>query len=474
VNVRNHSFSLEEGFLDNSNYLYQTDAILQNLLREYNVTQLPIPVNFRKLVNCFSSAERSTHLIHSYPAKLLMHIPFFFLANQRLSKPDDTVLDPFAGSGTVLLESLLSGRNALGAECNPLARLIARVKTTPLDVSEIESTSSTIFEGATSNPKHPIPDVININHWFYPHVIEHLHSIVEKIASIADISIREFFLVCLSQCVRKVSLADPRLSTPVRLKEEYPNGHRMRERAEKQLSYLKTVSAHDVFKDILSANTRRIATLEPLQNSPLERKVNVLCSDARKLHYEYPASDQSPSLLPNDSVQLVITSPPYPGAQKYVRCSSLSLGWLGLCPSNGFIELKSQTIGREEYRLSDCSQPVETGISEADNLLSEIWNDNPIRATIAGKYLSEMRDALLEMHRVLRPNGYLVLVAANNHVCKREFRTLNYLRCIAESIGFSTVLELVDHIRSRGLMTKRNHTASMITREGILVFGKGG
>jgi ubiquinone/menaquinone biosynthesis C-methylase UbiE len=83
-----------------------------------------------------------------------------------------------------------------------------------------------------------------------------------------------------------------------------------------------------------------------------------------------------------------------------------------------------------------------------------------------------MRQALHEMWRQLKPGGYLVLVAANNRICGRTFRTPTYLQLIAEQLGFRTVLRLVDDIRSRGLMTKRNQTASIITREWVLVFSK--
>jgi hypothetical protein len=72
----------------------------------------------------------------------------------------------------------------------------------------------------------------------------------------------------------------------------------------------------------------------------------------------------------------------------------------------------------------------------------------------------------------LRHGGYLVLVAANNRIAGREFRTQHFLRMIAEQVGFTTELRLIDAIRSRGLMTKRNKTASVITREWVLLFSK--
>ena len=65
-----------------------------------------------------------------------------------------------------------------------------------------------------------------------------------------------------------------------------------------------------------------------------------------------------------------------------------------------------------------------------------------------------------------------MLIAANNEICGRKFKTTQYLCWIAEEIGFRTVLRLIDDIRSRGLMTKRNKTASVITREWVLVFVK--
>jgi hypothetical protein len=67
-------------------------------------------------------------MIHLYPAKLLPHIAAFFLASSELSSKGDKVLDPFSGSGTVLLEALLAGRSPIGADSNPLARLISKVK----------------------------------------------------------------------------------------------------------------------------------------------------------------------------------------------------------------------------------------------------------------------------------------------------------------------------------------------------------
>lgn len=110
-----------------------TYSLLSSFKSQYATEGKPIQVNFRDIVPQLSRGERYTHLIHPYPAKLICHIPYFFLNSDYCCPKQGSVLDPFCGSGTVLLEAILSGRNAYGADANPLARKISRVKTTILN-----------------------------------------------------------------------------------------------------------------------------------------------------------------------------------------------------------------------------------------------------------------------------------------------------------------------------------------------------
>lgn len=444
-----------------------TDSTLERLLKRYERNGRAVEVDFRKLVSCLPSAERATHLLHPYPAKLLMHIPFFFLANTLLSQKGDTIGDPFCGSGTVLLESQLSGRIAIGADSNPLARLLTSVKTTPLAPGTLQSATDRLLSRIPSDTRNGKPDVVNLDHWFYPHVTRQLQCIHEAIESTRRQDIRDFFRVCFSNCLRKVSLADPRLPVPVRLRVgQYPDGHALRDKTDAHLRRLRRINVVTVFEEVLAASQRRIASLDSLpQVLPSARLVS---SDARHLD-TISRSNGKPH---TGSIQLVITSPPYPGAQKYIRSSCLSLGWLGLCGSDELLKYKLQTIGREEFRRSECFELVKTGIPAADRILREIHTVNPVRSAIASTYLTEMRDSIQEIWRQMRVGGYFVLVAANNQMAGREFPTQQYLRAIAEETGFRTVLRLIDNIRSRGLMTKRNKTASVIAREWVLVFAK--
>ena len=139
------------------------DETLYSLFGEYEAQNIPIAVDFRQLVSDVAFGTRASHLIHTYPAKLLPHIPYFFLNNNVLSLSGENILDPFSGSGTVLLESLLAGRNAYGADANPLARLISKVKTSDLNINALTKSISRLESRIKEEPSNPPPDVINID-----------------------------------------------------------------------------------------------------------------------------------------------------------------------------------------------------------------------------------------------------------------------------------------------------------------------
>jgi ubiquinone/menaquinone biosynthesis C-methylase UbiE len=115
---------------------------------------------------------------------------------------------------------------------------------------------------------------------------------------------------------------------------------------------------------------------------------------------------------------------------------------------------------------------VSSGVRVADKVLVEIFKINPLRAFIASKYLLEMKEAMTEAIRVLKPDGYFVLVTSANEICGVNFNTHKFLSIIAGSLGLTVELRLVDIIHSRGLMTKRNKTAGIISCEWVYIFRK--
>lgn len=443
------------------------DPMITHFMNEYKNHQQSIEVDFRKLVAWVPYGDSYTHFIHSYPAKLLKHIPIFFLNSKRImSNPHGTVLDPFCGSGTVLLESVIAGYTSIGCDANPLARLIANVKTTPLEPSLLNENLTKILEQAKRIRKYRSRNVTNIDHWFSETVKLDLSKIQTAIEKIENIEIRNFFEVCFSNIVKKVSFADPNLSVPVKINPIKYSDPFLYEKACIELQKKNNINVFEKFKKQAIENIKRI---EKLRNLNISGNAKIVGKDARSITENL---DCEHSRLLSNSIDLIITSPPYAGAQKYIRSSSLSLGWLNYCEKNSLRDYEKLNIGREHYYKKEYQVKNHTGIQEIDKELEWIWEKNPLRAHININYLVELRSAIKEMYRVLKDGSYCIIVIGNNMVCGRVFNTKKYLKIIAEDAGFETTFILRDKIHSRGLMTKRNKTASIINTESIMVFRK--
>lgn len=444
----------------------RNDSIIKKFIEDFSMDKKPIEVSFRKLLPEIKNIDRFTHLIHTYPAKLLVHIPYFFLNNSFFSKKNDNVLDPFNGSGTVLLESILSNRNAFGADANPLARLIAEVKVSKLDTKQLSVIAKKVVTAARKYKRSSSPDVVNCDYWFPARTQKQLAKLLTAINKIEDEPVKKFMLVSFSNCVKKVSYADPRVSVPVKLNpKRYENGSKEKKKIQERLKHLEGVDVFEKFTTIANENIERFQKFE---KAPINgNRAKIISTDARSLSVGLKRK----VLLKDESIQLVITSPPYAGAQKYIRASSLNLGWTQLAKVAELIPLDKKNIGRENYTKAEINIS-KTGIAEADTLIESIFAIKPERAQIVCNYLLEMKEALNEMVRVLKKDGFLVLIVGNNKVCNKEFNTQDYFTEYLVGRGLKLQFKLIDDIQSYGLMTKRNKTADIISREWILVFKK--
>jgi hypothetical protein len=417
----------------------------ERLEETYRQRKKAVPVNFRELVPLHSGVDRASHLLHSYPAKLLVNIPIFFLNSKQLGFRNGVVLDPFCGTGTVLLEAILAGHKAVGADANPLARLIAQVKVTPLDPVVLHAACQTISKLSKRIKPLRFSPVVDVDRWFDPDVKVDLGRLLGAVQEIDDPPTRRFMQVCFSNCIRKVSRADPRMSVPVR---------------NRKVSEALVANVAEVFERCVLLNIQRINTLWA---------ANARFADAT--HIVDDARHLGKGRL-SINADLIITSPPYLGAQKYIRASSLSIGWLGLAPENKLRQLERQSIGREHFSKTEYETLETPDVKGVGAHLQRVWKRNPLRAHIAATYLKEMNQALSEACFHLRKGGHFVLIIGDNSLCGAPFPTSRYLRNMLYDAGLDLRLALVDDIRSRGLMTKRNKTAGLIYREHIYVFQK--
>ncbi|MBI4930008.1 MAG: hypothetical protein HY841_04535, partial [Bacteroidetes bacterium] len=174
-------------------------------------TDLPVKDGQRFLFISYDQSKYS-HGIHKYPAKFFPELPRWLI--KRYSQPDSLILDPFAGSATTNIEALLSDRHSVGVDVDPFARLLAKVKTTPLDNDELDRVTEKILRKLVAYKpklvsKTDIPEFPYRDNWFNKEILLEL-SYIKKIINELDTDedIIDFCKICMSSIIRNVSNAD--------------------------------------------------------------------------------------------------------------------------------------------------------------------------------------------------------------------------------------------------------------------------
>ncbi len=268
------------------------------------------------------------HGFHAYPAR--MHPATAARLIRGLSEEGATVLDPFCGSGTVLVEAMIAGRRAIGTDLNPLAARLAALKTSPRTPTERDRMIAaargvaafaeerrTRRAGATK--RYPPEDVAT----FEPHVLLELDSLAAGIRDLADDRAREALQLVLSSVLVKVSRKASDTS-------EHASTRRISAGYPSRLLVKKTEEL-----------ARRFMALSALLPEGA-RPARVLLEEATRLPSVGAAT-----------VDAVVTSPPYVATYDYLAHHALRLRWLGL-DASAFAT--HETGSRRRYARLDAAE----------------------------------------------------------------------------------------------------------------------
>ncbi|MCD6376092.1 MAG: hypothetical protein J7L94_11240, partial [Caldisericaceae bacterium] len=158
-----------------------------------------------------ANTKTLTHCFHSYPAMMIPQVAARLL--DKYGKNANLLFDPYCGTGTSLVEANVRNINAVGTDLNPLARLIAKVKTTPINIQALDlylkDFNNYLFSsrfGVKKNISFVIPRFDNIDYWFTKDVQIKLAILKHYIDHIDNEPIQDFFLVAFSETVRESSL----------------------------------------------------------------------------------------------------------------------------------------------------------------------------------------------------------------------------------------------------------------------------
>ncbi|MCK5640972.1 MAG: DNA adenine methylase [Gammaproteobacteria bacterium] len=418
----------------------------------------------------FAGIERNAvtyfgHNLHKYPAKFIPQIPQWAL-NYEIAHTPRTVLDPFCGSGTTLVEAGLRGHNAVGFDINPLAVLITKAKTA--DISDYTTDFRHILEKITHDAIEIARSLLPIlaqncgkecldmhytwSNWFRPEEMSKLVALRESIntytASEAS-TLRDFLFACLSSVTKASSyLSEDQI--------------KVRFDAKKQLA--DPLKRFERFAE--EAFGKQLELVKILRRMKARFRVEVASAEA------IPVGE--------NTIDQVITSPPYINAVDYTMTHKYNLFLLQLIHPESFKKHCRQYIGMTEraVKSSDLVNMTATGIEAVDIEVFKIWNlGTPTarnRSFVVAQYFRGMHDALRQMLRVVRPGGTTtIIVGETNRICGQEIKTADLIQHLAEAVGWSCELRFYHYIANRSSMRlNRSQTGGQIKLESILVLRK--
>jgi DNA modification methylase len=356
------------------------------------------------------------HDLHPYPARFIPQIPRRCIA--RWSLPGDLVLDPFCGSGTTLLEAKLAGRNSIGVDNNGVATLVARAKVLDYSDASLAALASLAREVKTVAPSHAPSTHLTIDQaglgpqyegrekWFDPAAVGELAWLRNRIRALpGDAAI--LGMAVFSGLVVRASRqdSDTRYVATARVFEP---GSVVRSWA------AKTLRAAERARETVSQSRPSTHT--------------ILTQDSKRL----PTLDA-------ESVDLVVTSPPYLNAYDYHKYHRHRLHWID----------------------ADISLARDAEIGKHDTFTRK-------GATPDG-YFRDLTGCLEEWTRVLRGGGHAAVVVGDAIVSGKFVAVGDAMAVLGQSSGLSLEgrwIRTVDPNR------KSFNREARIKREHVLVFRK--
>ncbi len=252
-----------------------------------------------------------SHRFHSYPARFIPQIPKTFI--RLFTEEGDTVIDPFCGCGTTIVEAYLADRNCIGNDFNPLACLITRAKTRLVPDNDLNILGRKLIEiKRYVNSDHRRYECLkklpkrNISNLFNRDMINELCLIKEGLDEIkTKEAAYELALVALSATI---------------------------------WSIIETNNGIDIFGSFYNRIRSMVNTIREMRHLvKREPRVTVINGDARKLQIQSKISS------------LIVTSPPYVNALDYYRVHMYNMLWLGM----DFDTFRKHEIGGHSHFIAN-------------------------------------------------------------------------------------------------------------------------
>ncbi|MCY0878662.1 MAG: DNA adenine methylase [Firmicutes bacterium] len=399
-----------------------------------------------------ADTKEGTHVIHSYPAMMIPQVARHLIAWLRQLHPEaQTLLDPFCGAGTVLVEAARQRLEAWGNDLNPLAVRIARARTTPIDddplLSQLSALDNRLTPLALATWEGPIPTFPGQDFWFKPTVVRALAFVAANIGEIAHANVRNLAWMAFSETVRWVSNTR---NSEFKLYRLAPH---------KLAAWNPDVLA--VFRETLARYAEGVRAFSPeLRQAPIAPRI--VSSDACEL-----------SGVPDGYFDLMVTSPPYGDSRTtvaYGQFSRLSLEWLGV-PSTEARAIDRRLLGGKASSTPANALPSPT----LQAALAEIAHQDGRRAREVETFYQDVDRAIAAITRKLKPGALCGWVVANRTVKRVVLPTDQIIAELSSARHYTVVDNLVRNIPNKRMPLANSpsnvvgDTGATMTKEHLLI-----
>jgi DNA modification methylase len=349
------------------------------------------------------SIDTWTHGYHRYPAKFIPQVVKKIIETN--SKKGDTIADLFAGCGTTLVESKVHGRKSIGIDINPIAKLITMVKTNPIEPDVLAKEYESLLSGMAEyrySKKVRIATHPRIDYWFKKRQKHKIYFLYTSILSIRDANVRNFYLCALSNILKTCSKWLQSSTKP----QIDPDK--------------KTIDPFVAFKKQVGMMLNR--NMEYYRYLARKNRLDIGCSisiaDARKTN------------IRSNSVDTIITSPPYVTSYEYADIHQLTGYWFNYVED--LTKFRRKFIGTF-YTNSD-NYFVENDL--AQKVVNRLKNKDKRTAREVARYFNDMDRVALEMNRILRKEGKACVVVGNTMLKGVQINTASIFTSILCEHGF--------------------------------------
>ena len=359
----------------------------------------------------FSDADTRnlTHWYHPFHGKFIPQIPRTII--EHLTEPGDTILDPFCGSGTTLIESNVLNRRAIGVDISPIALLLSRVKTTYIRPELLELEFDRLRKAIEEkSAKSVIPEFPDREIWYNVKILQELGNIWGQIIATKDRDedVFRFFQVAFSSILKTVANRSYKWNWAF-------IGDNLLPKIDKYV---------DPHKYFFSTAKRMVSSMREFGDAKTNQPIEIIQADTRNLSQHL-----------NTTINLIITSPPYCFAVDFNRYYRLSYYWFGW--------------DINKHRDIEIGARSKRGRKDAVDV-----------------YFADMEKSIKELYEVVLDGGYCCFTLGDT---KRDNKTIAAVdRSIELALGEG--FKLINN--SYRELSKQSMPQKRISKEAVLIFQK--